>query len=1167
MQDRQNAQSYRTIVNRLRSLGLQWRLLLIFQGLLLCLGIVAFVLSVALVIDQLLPIPRLTRMCLVLLVLGIGVYAVIFNFIRPVFGKLTIDRVAAHIEHGYPGSENRILSAIQLHPEIANNRFGYALEFINRLTEQARQSIEGIKTKRVFEHEILSLKKYGAFAICSIALLIATNLVFSSAMTDFVQAFNEIPKTPQQILTVKIDEIKPGDTRIESGADVTILAKVAGHFNAPVYLHFHAGQPDEQMDLSETGWKSVLMTRNDTQITYGVTVENITHSTEYFVQAKETQSEHYKITVTREPILSRFQLKLNFPKYTQLAPATLEENLGDVTALTGTEVQFDGEGSKPLSSGNMLIFDESEPVTLRTVELFKLAGSFIIQTSEKYRIELIDTYGMTNSNPILYTINALRDAEPKVEIIEPNREIVLDDSMIVRLKIDAKDDYGLEQLRLVYKVEGKDEDPVVIPLKQWGTQQTEAYIEYPWDADSIGIFPEDVVSYHVEAIDTDNVTGPNIGKSETHTLRFPSLDELYAEIESSQESELTGLEALFEEQTEAIGIVDELLDKIRKSQELTAKDEQLMQQVLETQRQIEQTAEELVDNMQKTAEQMQANELFELETVQKYQELQELMEKALSEEHKELLRKLSEALEQQQLSDQERELMHANFNQEQFLQQLDQLKEVYKQMILQHQLEAAAKQSEELAERQQRLMEQAEEYLAQSNQQKASQPTGSQQVLDQHGDELAKQEERIADGMAGLHKDLDALGREMSKHDNLKRVADEINRLNQFAKNENVVPNLREASMRMQHSQLKQATQPGRQAQETMSDLAQGLENALEFMEGSNADETLTALREAVRSGVHLSEVHEDVIKDTNEILQSGHGQYIDGEIKRLQTLAATELSVATGIDRLANRLWELGKQQMQIDPKVVWRLNEASGALNRAASALEDRKANLATTIQKQGLAELNRAVVELLGAMNQMNQQMSMAGMENMLEQLQQLAQNQEQLNEMTQNLSEQMRQQGRTPGMEQMLKRMGYEQQLIREATERLSDMMEKFSQALGDLQGVAEEMKKVEAKLEDGNINQEILEKQRQILTRMLESAKSLQKRDVSKKRQSKTAKTPTEPVREAPLLDPKLLGKVHQLESSLKSGGTESLPLEYREQIERYFKALSLQTRASTKSAE
>ena len=1170
MQNRHSEQSYQTIVNRLRSLGVQWRMLHIFQGLLLCSGVIAVALSVALVIDQLLPIPRLIRMGLVLLVIGIGAYTIIFNFIRPVFGRLTINRVAAYIERSYPGFENRILSAIQLQPEIAHNRFGYALEFINRLTEQARQSIEEIKAKRVFEKEFLSLKRYGGFTVCAIALFVAINLVFSSAMIDFVAAFDEIPKAAQELLTVQINEVKPGNTRIESGADVTILAEVTGHFNTPVHLYYRVGGPDltnEPMDSSESDWKSVLMTRSDTQIAYRVTVENITHSTEYYVQAKETQSERYKITVTREPILSRFQLKLNFPNYTQLSPATLEENLGDVSALTGTEVQFEGEGNKPLSSGNKLVFDESESVTLRTTEQLKLAGSFIIQTSEKYHIELFDTHGMTNSSPIVYTINAVLDTEPMVEIIEPDRDVVLDDSMIVRLKINAEDDYGLEQLRLVYKVEGKDEEPVVILLKQWRTQQTEAYIEFSWDTDPIGLFPEDVVSYHVEAIDTDNVTGPNIGKSDTNTLRFPSLDELYAAIESSQEGEQAGLEALFEEQTEAIGIVDELLDKIRKNQELTAKDEQLMKQVLETQRQIKQTAEELVDNMEKTAEQMQTNELFELETVQKYQELQELMEQALSEEHKELLRKLSEALEQQQLSDQERELMDANFSQEQFLQQLDQLKELYKQMILQNQLEAVTKQTKELAERQQGLMEQAEEYHAQSNQKEASQPTGSQQALDQHGDELAKQEERIADGMDGLHNDLDELGREMSKHDNLQRVADEINRLNQFARNENVVPNLKEASTQMQHSQLERAMQPGQQAQNTMSDLAQGLENALEFMEGSNAGETLTALREAVRSGVYLSEVHEDVIKDTNEILQSGHGQYIDGEIKRLQALAAKELSTATGIDQLASRLWELGKQQMQIDPKVVWRLNEASAALSRAASALEDRKANLATTIQKQGLADLNRAVVELLGSMNQMNQQMSMAGMENMLEQLQQLAQNQGQLNEMTQNLSEQMRQQGRTPGLEQMLKRMGYEQQLIREATERLSDMMEQFSQALGDLQAVAEEMKKVETELEEGNINQKIVEKQRQILTRMLESAKSLQKRDVSKKRQSAVAETPINPARDASSLDPKLLRKVQQVETHLRSGGVETLPFEYREQIERYFKALSLQTRGSGTSGE
>jgi len=540
------------------------------------------------------------------------------------------------------------------------------------------------------------------------------------------------------------------------------------------------------------------------------------------------------------------------------------------------------------------------------------------------------------------------------------------------------------------------------------------------------------------------------------------------------------------------------------------------------------------------------------------------------------------------LSEQERKLMKANFNQEQFLQQLDQLKELYKQMILQQKLQAAAKQAQELSARQENLMEQLKNLANQgmqhntsekttnlpyadtqdqANQDNKSRHTGHQQDLDQKGDGLAKQENGIADGMDALHEKLDELGRGMSEQTNLQRVADEVKRLNQFARNQQLSPTLRNASSQMQNSRMQSAMQLGQQAQNGLSDLAQGLYNAWQFMEGSNADEALTALREAVRSGLYLSRAHESVMRDTNEVLQSGHGQYIDGEVRRLQALAAKELNTAAGIDQLAGQLWELGKQQMQVDPKVVWRLNEASDALNRSASALEDRKANLATPIQKHGLAALNRVVVELLNAMNQMNQQMSMTGLENMLEQLQQLAQNQGQMNEMSQNLIQQMRQQGKTPGLEQMLKRMSYEQQLIREATERLAEMMEQFSQALGDLREVAEEMKKVEEKLEGGTINQQVLEKQRQILTRMLESATSLQKRDVSNKRQSKVAQEPVLPVKNVQPLNQMLVETIQQLESNLQSGEIEGIPHQYREQIERYFKALSEQTQGTSLSGE
>ena len=1149
MSNSSTEQSYQEIINRLHSLRRQWRLLLFSHSLLRWLGAIALALATTLVIDQTLPLPRFLRMGLVLLWLGICVYAAYRYLIRSVCQKLTNAGVAAYVENHYPGFENRILSAVQLKPEMENNRFGYALGFIEKLIEGTHQLMDEIEGRKVFSQEFMKLKRYGGFALVGFALLLLTLFIFPSAAKDFAQAFDQLPKTPQEILVVQIDEVQPGNARIESGADVDITAKVTGHFGAPVHLYYRVGSGGETMG-SASAWRNLLMTRNETEIAYRFTFKNVTQSMEYYIAAKETQSEHFHITVVRAPILSRFQLKLNYPKYTQLSPQVLEENLGDVTTIIGTTVHFEGWGNKPIASAR-LVFEESDPVKLTVSEETRLSGSFIVQHSEKYHIELIDIDNVSNTQPIAYTIHAIEDAEPQIEIVAPGKDVVLDDAMIVSLQLDAKDDYGVEKIQLVYRVEGADDD-VIVPLKIWNPTETAVFIEFPWDIDPIGLYPGDIISYHAEAIDADNVSGPNIGKSNIYSIRFPTIAELYDAVEFEQEAEMQGLEALYDDQAEQTAIVDELLDQIRKSQELTLKDEKLMERVLKNQEQIEKTAKDLIEEMKQTAEQMQKQQLFDIQTVEKFQELQELMDQALSEEHKELLRKLAEALEQQELSEQEQKLMEANFNQERFLQQLDRLKDLYQQMILQQKLEAAVNQTKELAERQERLMEQLRDLAEHAGQ-------NNTENMDRGINGVAQQEERIAEGMGDLHQELDELGEEMSELENLKRIADEIKRLNQFARDVQIEQDLRSATQQMRSNQMQGAMESGAAAQQGLTELHQGLDNALEFMEGGNAEETLTAIREAVRSGLYLSRTHEEAMDATDEILQSGHGRYLPGEVKQLQGLAANELGVAAGLNLLADRLWELGTNQMQIDPKTVWRLNAAADAFQRSARALEDRKPNLAVPIQKQGLADLNQAVADLLEAMDQMNQQMGQAGMQNMLEQLEQLAQSQGQLNEMAQQLNQQMRRQGRTPSNEQLLQRLAYEQQMIREATERVADMMERLSEVLGDLNSVSEEMREVEGELQRGTLNQQVLNKQREILTRLLESSKSLQKREVSKRRKSEVAKTPTATGDDTPPLDPKLLETMQQIESNLRSGEQESLPPQYRELIQQYFKALSQQT--------
>ena len=1190
-------EDYGNLMDRLRAMQRRWRWLTFSEGLLKCIGMLALVMAGTLIILTVSfqlwqsPFLRWIRIAIILLSIAGAVYTVIRTFVLPLCQKLTDTAVASRLESRQPeaafAAENRILSAVQLWNTLEDNRLGYAPEFVEHLIVQASQDMEQVQHKQVFQPEFRKIQRNAGIAVGGIVLLLAIHFLLPAAFTGFAQAFQTLPETlqdDQEYLkkSIQITKIQPGSLQIERGTDVNVTAEIGGHLGAPVALYYRVG--DEYEVRSTAEWQSLLMHRTPTDANRGLQVseistlysarlENVARPLQYYVSVEEVTSEQYQITISNEPIVTQFQYRLNYPAYTQLQSQTLPTNVGDIHVLFGTEVVFTGESNKPLqkahiafeASGNVELEiregklqdtitqlaedgqQQETPATSQTIQ-----GAFIARESENYRIHITDSDGFTNRDPVSRTITVLEDTAPDVNIVAPARDTVLDDAMLVELKVEATDDYGIQELQLIYRVESEGAEEVKVPLKRWGLEDAlshrSVFVAYTWDVDRISMFPGETLAYYVQALDIDDVSGPNIGTSHTYTLRFPSLSELYDAVATEQQTEQRGLEELVDEQADATGLVDTLLDKIRKSQELTLNDENLMQQVLENQKQIEETARQLIENMKETAEEMEQNQLFDAETIEKYQELQELMEKALSEEHKELLRKLSEALAEQQMDDQERSMSEANLSQEQFLQQLERAKSLYEQILLEQELEAAVKQAKALAEQQKQLMDTLESL-------ERSAPTG----------DLAQKEDRVADEFNQLSEKLEELGTKMGElaqnQENappqIERLADEIVRLNQFAHEHKLPEMLKATSENLRGGQKSEALETGRGAEQTLTELAQGLDNALAFMEGANANETLTALQEAVESGLYLSHLHEEVLTQTNDILTTGQSEaYISSEIVRLQQLAADELSAAESITQLSGKLWDLGTRQIQVPPEAIFHLNASNDALARAARALEDRQPNLAIPIQKGALADLNQAVFELLEAMGQMNQQMGASGFENMMEQLQQLAESQEQLNEMAQNLNQQLREQGRTPGVEQMMRQLAAQQQLIREATERIAERAEQMAQMLGSLEDVAGEMTEVEKSLRQGELNEDVLDRQAQILTRMLDSLKSLQKRDVGKQRKAEVAESPETPAQDIPPLHPELLEVVRKLETTPYAKEFEDIPFQYREQLKQYFKALS-----------
>ena len=1199
MQNNEINKSFQTIITKLKFIRRQWRYLTLSEAIIRWLGYLAFTMTTVLLIFQL-PLNSVIRNTILVFSIGFAIYLTIRILIPPITRSLTFSRVAAYLEQAYPNIENRILSSVQLQKTLEENRLGYGLEFVERLIFQTQEDISKIESKQVFRNEFSRIKRNTLIAISGVTLLLLTNMLIPSALKEYTQTFKSIPKTPAEGFTAKIEKVSPGNIHVKGGESVNITAKVSGHLDATVSIYYRLAELNEveptakdSKDANESNqdstdihniadvgdWQSILMDRDLNEAAYTAKIENIYRTLDYYVSTKNASSPHFQITVSHEPIVSTFQLEVNYPEYTQLPSQTLDLNDGNAEVLFGTEIVFTGESNKALSEAH-LIFEDADIVKLDIVNDTNMNGRFTVKQASNYHIHIQDESGLSNADPLIYTLNVYKDESPKIDIVEPGKDMVLDNDMLIDLKVEANDDFGLQSLKLVYRIQKEEFNDVITTLKELphntSPPQTSLFIAYNWDIDPIGLFPGETLSYYVQAADTDIISGPNIGKSRTYTLRFPTLDELYEEIAIEQKEEQLSLDELYDEQAEATGIVENLLEKIQKFNEFSLTDKKQLQQVVESQKQIEEKANELISAMEETASNMDKNELFEPETIQKYQELQELMKQALSEEQREILRKLGEVLAKQELNQQENNLNQANFNQEQFQQQLERLKSLYEQLLIQQKLEAAAKQAEELADQQKELMDSLDSPLSDNSEdtnqseesdKQTESPAESNATEKSKLNDLAQKEDRIKKESDKLSEKLDNLGSELSemaksKEDpapQVQKVADEVNRLNQYTKDQQLSDNLQSTSQNLRKQKKPDALQTGRNAEQTMTELAQGLDNALEFMQGSNNEQALAAMREAVKTGLYFSHLHEKVINETSGLTISTLEEYVPSEIKQLQQLAAEELSAAQGISKIANKLWELGKQQMEVDPKIVWRLNASSDALSRSARALEDRQVSLALPIQRTGLADINQAIFDLLKTMAQMNQQMGAGGLQSMLDQLEQLAQSQEKLNEMAERLSQQMREQGRTPSLQQRLERIASQQQLIREATERLAEIAEEAADILGSLQNVAEEMEDVEARLKQGTLDKDVIDQQKRILTRMLDSLKSLEKRDVGKKRKAQVAKKPSAPPQDVPPLHPDLINFVRKLEIAPNAKEFENIPFQYREQLRQYFKALSEKT--------
>jgi len=169
--------------------------------------------------------------------------------------------------------------------------------------------------------------------------------------------------------------------------------------------------------------------------------------------------------------------------------------------------------------------------------------------------------------------------------------------------------------------------------------------------------------------------------------------------------------------------------------------------------------------------------------------------------------------------------------------------------------------------------------------------------------------------------------------------------------------------------------------------------------------------------------------------------------------------------------------------------------------------------------------------------------------------IGERQSQVNHRTQDVSRRLTEQLRlTTSDQEELRRLADQQERIRRDLESLQSDEERSSKLLGHLDAAQQEMKEVEETLRGGDLDPSLEEKQEHILSRLLDAARSVNRRDFDPERESRPGE---DLARSSPGDIPSdLLRQSDRLRMDLLKAEADRYPVQYRAFVEAYLRALN-----------
>jgi len=981
-------------------------------------------------------------------------------------GKIISHRQAAQIIGMHFGNvEDKLLNTLQL-KELSDNNPTQA-DLIRASIDQKISGLRPVPFSNAIDFR--SNKKYLKFAIPPTLVIVGFLLAAPSIITE----------PTARIINHKTYYEKEAPFRFILENDIL---EAIQNDNFTLNLLVEGESVPESVTVI-IGNNAVRM-RKKSNVSFTHTLRNLQNDETFSFEANGFKSDKYNLRVLPRPIILSFETELQYPSYTAKTNEVLK-NTGDLTVPEGSKIKwiFNTVDTDEIL---MRFRDTLVKIQVGKASEFRFQDQFF--KSKAYSIVTKNSH-ITGADSMQFAVNVVPDTYPTINIEE-----FRDSTSLERLYFRGliKDDYGFKRLGFYHRLSKNDREPQnsqFLALQKGLTQQQFFHF---FDLSSLNLKPGDEVEYYFEVWDNDEINGSKSTRSHKMFFKTPTLQEIEENVELARQEIKSDMQSVLRDLKLMQREIDDLNRNLFEKQTLNWQDKLQIEDLLNRHKSIQKKIEEFQDrNEQKMDDQQKLGEIDD-ELLKKQLELQKMMEDLLTDEMKAMIdeiQKLLDELDKDKVSEMMEQLKMDNKSLE---ESLDRSLELFKQFEFEQKLQQTIDKLKELSKEQEELAQET-----------------SQQKDGESDDALKEKQDTLNEKFNQLRKDLEDLEQKNQELENPNQMEDTS------ADQEGIQESMDESSENLEQNQNSKASESQKDASQKMEQLSQKLQQMMDSMMMEQLGEDIKTLREILENLIQISFDQEGLMEVYNDVST--------GDPKYPLTMREQQ-NIRDNMIVIEDSLKALAKRQIMIKPFVMKELEAIYKNIDESLSQMENRRKGAALVNQQLSMTSMNNLALLLGESLEQMQQQMmSMQssasgqsscpnpGNQGGSQKMNSMRGLQEQLNKQLQELRD-GQQQG-APGkqgqsMSEQLARMAAEQSAIRKMMEQFRDQLKeegRFSD--GNINKMIQDMEETEKDIVNNRISRQTLERQQEILTRLLQSEKAERQREEDQQRESQEARDP------------------------------------------------------------